>query len=159
MSDIAPPRQTHLESMTEAHAPTGRGQIIRTVFSTGAVAVAWVAVKLWSGFPLLELLAFVAPGIVAGVAMSWASHAFEPANWTWDNALFGATLGGTVLPPAIGFLSALVGTYGQHALVPVFVFGSWAALFAALGYGAVRNAVRRARRTPRTPVAHITRFG
>jgi len=129
---------------------------IRNAVVIVVIAAGWIVVKLWSGFPLLELVAFVAPGIVIGVTMNWLAHAFDRADWNWENALVGAFVGATIMPPLIGFLSALVGTYGSGALVPVFVLGSWIALFGALIYGALRSGIHRRRSAP---VAHITRLG
>lgn len=95
-----------------------------------ALAVVWIgATEPW-GLSVFELVLFVAPGALMGLAASWIAAALTPQRWHWRDGLNGATIGATVLPPIFAFLVALAGTWRPQHTLEALVLLAWLALAA-----------------------------
>lgn len=128
---------------------------LRRTLAIATIAAMWVvATEPW-GLSVLELLPFVAPGALMGLAASWIAAALSPARWRWRDGLDGAVLGATMLPPIFAFLVALAGTGQPQHTLEALVLLAWLALAAgatAALAGYVWRALRggtRLRATPR----------
>ena len=95
--------------------------------AAGTVSLWWLMTAP-SGFSILELTLFAAPGAVLALSAEWASNIFDPDRVTRRRMMRAAILGALILPPfialGIAFLSAMTGA----PVVVIFMFGAWAAL-------------------------------
>lgn len=126
------------------------------------VAALWFgATEPW-GLGLFELVAFLAPGALMGLAASWIAAALSPARWRWRDGLRGAALGAAFLPPVFAFMVALAGVGRPARTLEALVLFAWLALgagaFAALAGFVWRRlrhrghaSTRHPRRKSRTP--------
>jgi hypothetical protein len=118
------------------------------------IAALWTVALVPSGFGVLQLLMFAAPGMVLAVATSWAAHAFTPERWEWEDAFVAAVLGATAFPPFVALFVAWSATLDTNMMGFLFVLGSWVALAAGLVGGGIRMLTKR-RRATKPDVAHI----
>lgn len=105
----------------------------RLALRTLAIVALWLVVTEPWGLRVIELLPFVAPGALMGLAASWIAAALTPSRWRWADGLRGAGLGAAVLPPVFAFLVALAGAGRPQHTLESLVLLAWL----ALGAGAV----------------------
>lgn len=95
-------------------------------------AMLWVAVSIPSGFSVVQIAMFIGPGIVLAIAVSWASHAAFPDDWTWQHGLRAAAVGAGAFPPFVAAFFAWAGTFGSSSMVTLLVFSAWLAVLFGL---------------------------
>ena len=86
---------------------------------------------------LLDLVVFVPPGVVLGLAAMWSAHVFVPERFTWYRALVGALVGGLVVSPLIAFLVAFSAAWDRPSFAIVDIVGALLALAGGLAVGTV----------------------
>lgn len=84
-------------------------------------AVLWILVTIPTGFPLVDLSVFTAPGIVFAIAMNWAWNAPAPASHDWRGAIDAAMIGAVLFPPFVALILAWSGTLAPGAMEIVLV--------------------------------------
>lgn len=132
------------------------------------VGALWLGVTEPWGLGVFELLAFLAPGALMGLAASWIAAALSPARWRWRDGLRGAALGAAFLPPVFAFMVALAGVGRPARTLEALVLFAWLALGAGASAGlagfvwrllrrrlhpSARHGRRKSRTTPSLPSA------
>lgn len=130
-----------------------RAARVRSRYRRLATGAVWtlIAGALWLGatepwgLGLFELVAFLAPGALMGLAASWIAAALSPARWRWRDGLRGAALGAAFLPPVFAFMVALAGVGRPARTLEALVLFAWLALGAGAFAGLTGFAWRRVR--------------
>ena len=115
--------------------PRARRTLTRLAWGVLAAGL-WFGVTAPWGFSAFQLVAFLAPGALMGLAASWIAAALAPAGWRWRDGLRGAMMGAAFLPPVFAFMVALAGVGRPARTLEALVLFAWLALgagaFAAL---------------------------
>lgn len=127
----------------------------RRLFTGGllaALAVAWIFVALWTPNGFSDLLRFLGPAMLLGVAVAWLFFTFAGNLFTWPRAIRSVVAGAAFLTPVLAYF---FGTSEDPDLVAKFLFMiaiGWAASLGgtlwSLG-GAAADAYREWRATRR----------
>jgi hypothetical protein len=124
----------------------------------GLMLLWWLASEPW-GMAVWNILPFVAPGAMLGLAAGWAAHGASRRYWNWRAAQRSALFGALCLPPLLVFVVGIEGNLHPERLLSGFVRtawiafllgGLWALADSLLGVRrAIITSVRRASRTTR----------
>ena len=97
----------------------------------------WRAAALQLSGGLVDLVVFVPPGTVLGVAAVWSAHAFVPERFSWNRGLVGALIGGVVASPLIAFLVTFAAAWDRPSFPLVYIIGALLAIGGGLAAGSV----------------------
>ena len=139
-----------------AHRPGARRALARLAWGL-TVAALWFGVTEPWGLGAFELVAFLAPGALMGLAASWIAAALSPARWRWRDGLRGAAIGAAFLPPVFAFMVALASVGRPAHTLEALVLFAWVALGAGALTGLIGYAWRLLRRGGRASTRHVRR--
>ena len=102
------------------------------------IAAVWVlSTEPW-GIGVYQLVVFMAPGALLGLAAGWMAYAADQDRWSWRVALRWAIGGALLLPPILTFLVAVDGNARPHRLLAGFIRAAWLALALGLSVATAR---------------------
>ncbi len=114
---------------------------VRVAFAGALILSVWLLSTEPFGLGALQLLVFMGPGALLGLAAGWMANATKPRAWTWHRGLTAAVRGALILPPLLAFIVGLDGTDRPQHLLVGFVRTAWLALVAG-GAVAVSRLIR-----------------
>lgn len=125
------------------------GHAIRVALAGAGILSVWLLSTEPFGLGVLQLVVFMGPGALLGLAAGWMANATKPHAWTWQRGRTAAIRGALILPPVLAFIVGLDGNDRPQHLLVGFVRSAWLALVAG-GAVAVSRLIRlqslRARR-------------
>lgn len=117
---------------------------IRIAIGLAIILSLWLVLTEPFGLGVLQLIVFMGPGALIGLAGGWMASATKPASWTWFRGRTAAIRGALILPPILAFIIGLDGNDRPPHLVVGFVRTAWLALIAG-GAIAVARLIRSQR--------------
>jgi hypothetical protein len=116
----------------------------RVAIGVAVILSVWLVLTEPFGLGVLQLVVFMAPGALLGLAAGWMASATKPASWTWFRGRAAAIRGALILPPLLAFIVGLDGNDRPPRLLVGFVRTAWLALIAG-GAVAVARLIRSQR--------------
>lgn len=118
-----------------------RARHLRWIALIGAVVGMWyAAARQLAGIG--DLLVFVPPAAVLGLAVVWAAHAFAPHRFTWRRGLMGAVVAAVVFGPLTAAVVTFAAAWHPDSFLLLFTVGAWCAVAAGLLAGLCSAVVR-----------------
>lgn len=109
------------------------------------IAAVWVLTTEPWGIGVEQLVVFMAPGALLGLAAGWMAYAADQDRWGWRTALRWAIGAALLLPPVLTFLVAVDGNARPHRLLAGFIRAAWLALAVGLSVAAARAMTLRSK--------------
>lgn len=106
-------------------------------------ALVWLAATEPWGIAVYQLIVFMAPGALLGLAAGWMAYAADQPAWSWRTGVRWAIAGAIALPPFLAFLVAVDGNARPHRLLAGFIRAAWLALALGLSVATARATARR----------------
>jgi len=106
----------------------GHHHFVRAGFALAAILAFWLLTTGPAGLGVFQLIVFVAPGALLGLATGWMANASTQDRWTWAAGRRAAVRGALILPPILAALVALDGNDRPSRLLDGFVRAAWLAL-------------------------------
>ena len=114
-----------------------KGRVGRGVTVSIAVALWLAATEPW-GIAVYQLVVFMAPGALLGLASGWMAYAADQERWSWRVAGQWTIGGALLLPPVLAFLVAVDGNARPHRLLAGFIRAAWLSLALGLSVATAR---------------------
>ena len=121
-----------------------------------AAGVGLLATEPW-GMQVYQLIVFMAPGALLGLATGWMAFASDQEKWSWRAGMQWAIAGAIALPPLLAFLIAVDGNARPHRLLAGFIRSAWLALALGLSIAAARAVRVRSQKRRQQVCRHFER--
>lgn len=101
--------------------PVLHHHLVRVALACAAILAFWLlSTEPW-GLGVFQLIIFMAPGALLGLATGWMANATTPGRWTWAGGRRAAVMGALILPPILASLVILDGNDRPSHLLSGFV--------------------------------------
>lgn len=119
------------------------------------IAAVWALTTEPWGIGVHQLVVFMAPGALLGLAAGWMAYAADQDRWNWRVAGRWALGGALILPPILTFLVALDGNARPHRLLAGFIRAAWLALALGLSVATARALTLRSKQRRQQVRRHL----
>lgn len=92
---------------------------------SAVAAVEWLLAAVPARLGATDLVLFLAPAALIGIAFAWLASLGRSEDERWTRIARGALLAAMFLPPVLATSVAIAGTAGPAGILSLFVFGAW----------------------------------